>query len=176
MHLAETVMDPSESFKSWIYIFLWHMFRYVIATGGHWSPVLRCSSSIKIQSYRFMKLWRRCNGISSPADLTSQWLQLYKCTIQWCMCLCILYTTFLSGQLYLAKIASYVSTAPSVTSIMAWLHSLPLPVSLNWKEKETERELTAQLPLIWKKGLYIILHTLSSTGLENEMPLISGES
>lgn len=58
------------------------------------------------------------------------------------MCLCILYTTFLSGQLYLAKIASYVSTAPSVTSIMAWLHSLPLPVSLNWKEKETERELT----------------------------------
>lgn len=39
--------------------------------------------------------------------------------------------TFLSGQLYFSKTSSYILVAPSVTSIMAWLHTLPRPVRLN---------------------------------------------
>lgn len=55
--------------------------------------------------------------------------------------------TFLSGQLYFSKTSSYISVAPSVTSIIAWLHTLPRPVRLNCKKTVkgvSEKQITAE--------------------------------
>lgn len=55
--------------------------------------------------------------------------------------------TFLSGQLYFSKTSSYICVAPSVTSIIAWLHKLPRPVRLNCKKTgkgESETQTTAE--------------------------------
>lgn len=70
--------------------------------------------------------------------------------------------TFLSGQLYFSKTSSYISVAPSVTSMMAWLHTLPRPVRLNCKKtgkgasetQRTEADMNSETVQRWNSVVY----------------------